>query len=180
MDYLTYLVGALMLFAACGIIFGAWRIVCNERTYRKRAQLIKRIGAMSHDRSPYAFSELSEVEYEDHFKKLFLFRNPKGLYGPVLQNLWGDDWSVETMSEVWWRCYIEIYRTADAEFRWCIRSSIYEGWGLLNALILNGASKEVEDIAASMMEGDDTAKFSMADGAEEYEQAMAAQELMSP
>ena len=85
----VFLAGVLIVGA-----LGAWALICNERTYRKRGELIDAIHSPNKgptlDTDTYnTIAENSrllwQASYNDHYLALVLFRDWRRLYSPLLR-----------------------------------------------------------------------------------------------
>lgn len=59
-----------------------WFAACNYRTYTQRGRIIDFV--FDQDDYPPFRDALSAVSYDSHLLALFLFRNPRKLYAPIL------------------------------------------------------------------------------------------------
>jgi hypothetical protein len=77
----------LMVIGALGMIASVWGLVCNNRTYDQRVDMVSSI----YEQENYKYYEAmyNEVDYEQHMYRLFFFRNPYKLYDSKLQVLVG-------------------------------------------------------------------------------------------
>lgn len=84
MEYVAPLLGVVL---GGGMIGSIWYLACNEMTFKQRLRLIN---ARPQDRAieDTMFHEFHDVEYNAHLWALFVFRDPKKLYGPVTQSRW--------------------------------------------------------------------------------------------
>ncbi len=75
------------IFCVVGVaIVFVWGLVCNQRTYRQRMNLIDR---RPHGHEFWAYSEeWSKVSYDRHLWMLMTFRGARKLYGPLTQKIW--------------------------------------------------------------------------------------------
>lgn len=144
----------------------AWRFIAVNMTDKKRLQLIDRC-KISGDYN-LALEEFDDVSFDEHVNAKFFFRNPRKLYGPLMQGVWDSDVQ-KAYHDFWWKCYNELYRNALKPTRRNINKYI-STYGLTHALELNGYDLDY-------LLNEEPPKFSMVDGAEEYEQIMAMQEM---
>lgn len=167
----TYIIGvsiAVFMFAVW--IHSLW---ANARTGRKRRELIDRWKNTDHQ---LAVEEYNRVDYSDHHRALLLFRNPKKLYGPLTQGIWNDDVK-QVYSPYWWRCYNEVYlEHRDWQKRINAANTCNNPNNYLPA-ILRRVGLNIHQLLGER-EDEGPPKFSMIDGADEYDQIIAAQEIM--
>ena len=86
-----------MTLCGLGVLALIWRLICNQKTYNKRKQLLdNRPGALPggvrRREADLFWLEFEEVTYNEHLSALFWCRNPKALYGPIAQACWGGPW----------------------------------------------------------------------------------------
>jgi hypothetical protein len=74
---------------AC-VVYGFWGLACNARTSRKRQGLLAHIvpGTPEFDARMADFK--TNCGYEQHMRALIFFRDPKGLYGPLMRGIWDE------------------------------------------------------------------------------------------
>lgn len=175
MDFWEKFVIGLVVCAFGLLLWSVWGLICSGRTYSKRKALIERTKSIPGDRL-LAYAELDRVGYNQHQKYLMRFRNPRKLYGPLLQGIWDGPHHALFLgySEYWWQCYNEIYLSlTPSGLQPSVHLLMSRGLTLPGAIESSGI--DIEDWLGVPPE---LPKFSMADGVEEYEQAMAAQEIM--
>lgn len=63
-----------------------WGLICNQRTYRKRMELIDNIYTLP-EWQVYSVG-FKRISYEQHMWALFFFQDPKKLYSPLIQEIW--------------------------------------------------------------------------------------------
>lgn len=164
-----------------GFWVGIWRFICIDRTQKKRLALIKRWGTSGD--GILAQQEFDRVSFERHLRFLFWFKNPKQLYGPLLQGVWDQDYPPLKYDLLWWRCYNEIYRILMQQGHWGWVDRINRKYAtndtnkydLIFAMTVIGIDLTVWLDANKAMEAP---QYSMIAGAEEYDQIMQAQEMM--
>lgn len=76
MDLFDILVLAL---CALGMVFCIWALVCNNRTYKQRSELLNSM-SKDIDQFWYQMSIYQSVSYDKHFWTLMRFGNAKRLY----------------------------------------------------------------------------------------------------
>lgn len=163
----------IVLFFFAGTLRG---LVASHLTVRKRLQLINRWAASGD--FDLAREEFDRVTYSQHNRAVFLFKNPMKLYGPLIQGVWDDD-TPKNYDKYWWRCYNEIYLNMMPASQAAINKELAKytkyTWPVLPHALLQ-LNVDIGSWLGSYDHAEQ--KFSMADGVEEYEQAMAAQNLM--
>lgn len=145
-------------------------IIVNARTREKRCQLIDR-WKTSGDRRLAAW-EFDQVDFKNHNKADFWGKDSKALYGPLIQGIWNTD-AKQTYSDYWWRSYHQVYMPHSTSIRMpeIRREMAFIGSTYMPTILeMHGFGLPPQDVLPE--------KFSMADGAEEYDQIMAAQEIM--
>ena len=166
---------AFTLLLICG--FGSvWSLIANFITGIKRQQLIALWNCSgSH---VYAHQEYNRVTYNQHFWRLFTFRSAKSLYGPLTQGIWNYTGNMNAYDKYWWRCYQEIYLKLPMDGKRERQIRYYMGHGVRLPCALDRAGIDIPSWLAST-EGKQAKSISPTiAGAEEYDQIMAAQELM--
>lgn len=146
----------------------AWWYYALFRTRIKRLQLIDRYKISGDWR--LASEEFEAVGFSEHLSAVFWLRDPRRLYGPLIQGVWDSD-TQKAYHDFWWKCYKEIYLKAPKQQQGNINRFL-PSRGLTATLTSLGY-----DLDYLLLAADPPPKFSMVDGAEEYEQIMAMQEI---
>ena len=161
--------------------FGSvWGLIASFITGSKRQRLVERWNCSGS--YVYAHQEYSRVTYNQHLWRVFTFRSAKSLYGPLTQGIWNYTGNnVNTYDKFWWRCYQEIYINLARDGEMEQRTRYYMDFGKYGATLpfaLERAGLDIPKWLAST-EGKQAKSISPTiAGAEEYDQIMAAQELM--
>jgi hypothetical protein len=171
-NLMDWFLGVTGSFSVGGFLYGILSLIANRRTFNKRIQLIDRWNTSGDWR--LAQKEFNEVDYEAHDRAIRWFQNPKKLYGPLIQGVWDDD-QPKVYDSFWWRCYNEIYLKlgpdSQARIKYVMAKSEV---GMPTAMHLCHMN-----ISAWLAQSPPPAdKFTMTDGAEEYEQIMAMQDMI--
>jgi len=165
------------LFCVAWLVGSVWWFIAAKLTSKQRHALIDK-WKMQIGGEYYCVEEYELISFNRHFWRVFFFRNAKVLYGPLTQEIW-DYKSNNCIShdEFWWDCYKYGYRfmvTSESGNR--VRYMMaHGGMPMITAL------DHIIDIQVWINSHKPTPaapKFTMTEGAEEYEQIMAAQELM--
>jgi len=152
-----------------------WFFSCIIITERRRIRLTYLWG-YSGD-SYLAIREWECASYVGHVWYVFFFRNPKRLYGPLLQGVWNHTSNnVNTYDERWWDCYNHIYLAGTAINKKRIRDIMATGSYRLETA-MERAGYDV-DFLLGLRKPNPESKFSMVDGAEEYEEIVSGQQIM--
>jgi hypothetical protein len=81
---MIYVAISLMLACILALIGSTWTIICNERTFKARMDLLMKLSAMLPAVDSEEYWKLSKaidaVTYNAHMWALFTFRNPANLY----------------------------------------------------------------------------------------------------
>ena len=161
--------------------FGSvWSIIANLITGTKRQRLVE---LWSYSGSHvYAHQEYNQVTYNQHFWRVFTFRSAKSLYGPLTQGIWNHTGrTVNTYDKYWWRCYQEIYLKLVIDGEMEQRTRYYMDYGKYGATLPFALERAGIGVDAWLeASGKKQAKSisPMIEGAEEYEEIIAAQEIM--
>jgi hypothetical protein len=151
-----------------------WHLISLLRALRKRNRLINCLHA-SGDQG-LALDEFNYVSYNQHYWACWLLRRPKKLYGPLIQGIWTADPPMpgpRAYDEHWWDCYRQVYLPIPPQYRWPIHRELTKMSGPAH---LGYVMREMGyDMSALDYQQDQ--KFFL-NGAEEYEEAIRAQELM--
>lgn len=161
MSPLLWVLFPILLSIPVGVL---WRCWCIAQTGQKRDDLIDRWEASGDPR--LAIEEYDKVSFGEHVNALFLLRGAKKLYGPLLQGVWDTD-QQQVYSDYWWYCYREIYYGLYSKRT--IARLMAKGYSLPHALMELGFDTSFDRAPP---------RFSMIEGAEEYEQIMAMQDLV--
>lgn len=160
-----------VFFVICLLYLLVVHPIANNRTLNKRHDLIdrwKNTGSYH-----LAATEFDKVSYTKHFKACFWFRNPRKLYGPLIQSVWDTD-QTQVHDQFWWRCYKEIYLATHEKNQQHINQHL-QGCELPYALERLGYSIEVW----LGLDRETSPRMTMQQGAEEYNEIMTMQDLMS-
>lgn len=161
------------------VLMWAWilsTLIANHRVYAKCRQLIKRMQSIF-PQSQYfkASDEFNKVSFKAHFKACLWLKNPKKLYGPLIQSIW--DGPPQVHDSFWWACYDKIYLKLPSSLQDKINHMMVQ-----QKISLPTACHRLSGINCEEMLFSDEAveppKFSMTEGAQEYDEAMRAQEMM--
>lgn len=170
-------------------MYTIWFVVCMHRTNKameKINELIMEIAAdtsIDRRRIAWLFDEFYQIEYREYNSKLLFFRSPTVLFGPALQTLMMQGLTSACRpnerlflhDERWWDIYEKIYR-GDLEThsrRWTRLVMARDNVGMEEAMIR--LHIRVDDWLDPDREN---IKKAMADACAEYDEAMAAQEIM--
>lgn len=164
------------------LIFAIWFAICMHRTgaaMNKIKELIMEIAAdtsIDRRRIAWLFDELYQVEYREYNTKLLFFKSPTALFGPALQTLMKQGAASSSLrSERWWDVYHKVYRDnlEPHSQRWVRQVMARDNSGMEEAMIC--LHIRVDDWLYPDREN---IKQAMADACAEYDEAMAAQEIM--
>jgi len=162
--------------------FGSvWSSIANVITGTKRQRLVERWNCSGS--YVYAHQEYGRVTYNQHLWRVFTFRSAKSLYGPLTQGFWNHIGNnVKTYDKYWWRCYQEIYLKLDAADVLERRTRYYMARGTKYGMTLPFALERLGVDIPSWLKftEEEQAKSILPTnaGAEEYDQIMAAQEIV--
>lgn len=87
------LVGILGVSVGAALVI-AWHGVCNQRTYRQRTRLLENNVNLGPRYLDLFWREWHSVEYNEHLMALFWGRNPQELYGPVVNYVWNEAYTL--------------------------------------------------------------------------------------
>jgi len=149
-------------------------MICICSTEIKRSRLID-LSGYSGD-CILALQEWDCVCNYQHFWHVLFFRNPKRLYGPLLQGVWNHSSNnVNLYDERWWDCYHYIY----LKFTPALQQQINRMMAT-KPYRLETALYEVCDVDYILehCKAKPEPEFFMMDGAEEYEEIISIQEAM--
>ena len=153
-----------------------WMTICSKMTANKREHLIDNwYHVLGHPNAgTWMIQEFELVSFQRHCWRLFFFRSAKSLYGPLVQSVWTFSGNCVTRDEDWWDCYQYVYLKMAKPSQDRVRRIMAYGSGLKYSLdCICNIPHWIEQFKPESQP-----KFSMNDGVEEYEAAMAAQELM--
>jgi hypothetical protein len=169
------------------IVIFVWGMISNCLTYRKRMQLVDR---WQYSGDFYlARDEFDLVSNNQHYWRVFFLKSPRSLYGPLIQGIWdynpvtspGTSSPFVKYNDYWWRCYKEIY--LKLQYNWITSKKTRKYMAIRNhryflPVALAAAGLDPEELLPPKEKVTPEEKFSMQAGAEEYDQILAAQELI--
>lgn len=97
MDIVSIFVRAAITLSIIGFVVCGWFLICNERTFRTRMDLIQARRGLPMQDFWRITAEVDLVPYSRHLWTLVFFRNPRKLYGPYTCKLMG--WSREARKD---------------------------------------------------------------------------------
>lgn len=160
---------------ALGWAWILYSLVANHRVYAKCRQLVKRMQSIPQSQYSKANQEFNKVNFREHYKACLWLQNPKKLYGPLIQSIW--DGPPQVHDSFWWACYDRIYLNLPSSLQDEINRMMVR-----QKISLPTACHRLSGIDCGEMLFSDEAveppKFSMTEGAQEYDEAMRAEEMM--
>lgn len=147
-----------------------WKIIGDD------LMILLKNNTLEGDKIQLLINELQSVTPQAYCARIIFFRNPRRLFGPGIQALLkGGPLCGDLHNERWWNIYEKIYMVAQPYERERIRNLI----ALYHRVDLEAAVLSLHfDIDAVLDPDRANTKQAMREACEEYDDAMAAQEIM--